>query len=194
MNHLAIHKDEKPYLCNECGKAFKTNNQLRNHQYIHVKNPSNIGQKTCDKCSQTFSNASALRKHILAIHEKIKLFECNVCERSFSRKDIYQLHIRKHNGEKPYQCNVCEYKSSDPAALRRHKNRHSGKMNYFCHLCNYQSIQITSLKYHMEKKHPKHQEGPLNCPLCSFCSNSSNKYMLHRQMHQKELASENNPI
>lgn len=35
FTHMAIHEEEKPFLCNNCGKSFKQHSQLKNHQVIH---------------------------------------------------------------------------------------------------------------------------------------------------------------
>lgn len=34
---MAIHNEEKPFLCSECGKGFKTMVQLKNHEVTHKK-------------------------------------------------------------------------------------------------------------------------------------------------------------
>lgn len=39
---MAIHDDDKPFLCGECGKGFRTLSQLKNHEVLHNKNSSNV--------------------------------------------------------------------------------------------------------------------------------------------------------
>lgn len=33
--HIAIHDEEHPFVCHECGKGFKQYSQLKNHQVVH---------------------------------------------------------------------------------------------------------------------------------------------------------------
>lgn len=37
MEHMAIHNEDRPFLCCECGKGYKTMVQLRNHEILHKK-------------------------------------------------------------------------------------------------------------------------------------------------------------
>lgn len=37
MEHVAVHNEERPFLCSECGKGYKTMVQLRNHESLHKK-------------------------------------------------------------------------------------------------------------------------------------------------------------
>lgn len=129
VSHMAIHSDEKPFICSFCGKSFKQLNQLRNHEIYH-KNPDEIPdfltKKKCEQCERFFANSKSLKKHIKFVHDKFKPFICNICGYQSSRKEILQSHHRQHTGDKPYHCNYCEFKTGDRNCLRRHVMRHFG--------------------------------------------------------------------
>lgn len=41
--YLRVHRDEKLYICSECGKAFIQNSELIMHEKIHTReNPINV--------------------------------------------------------------------------------------------------------------------------------------------------------
>ncbi|KAG1057056.1 hypothetical protein G6F43_001080 [Rhizopus delemar] len=51
---------------------------------------------------------------------KNKIYDCNICPRSFARKHDLQRHIRVHTGAKPYYCLNCEKSFARTDALKRH--------------------------------------------------------------------------
>ena len=47
-------------------------------------------------------------KNISQVHEKIKPFHCDVCDKKFSRKEHLKLHIeRVHERKKAFMCDIC---------------------------------------------------------------------------------------
>merc|ERR1739838_1284354 len=60
------------------------------------------------------------------MHSNMKLFHCNDCEKSFTRKyNLVKHYQRTHSGEKTFQCSNCEKSYSTKSDLVVHRRTHS---------------------------------------------------------------------
>ncbi|XP_050444367.1 zinc finger protein 595-like [Adelges cooleyi] len=191
--HKNIHQEERPFLCTECGKGFKSVKQLRNHKIIHTKSDKPLRTDlTCLHCSQTFSSKSLLHQHISSIHNKARPFSCDVCGYKTAVASSLRLHMRSHTGEKPFKCDECGFCTADHNTLRKHKMRHTGQKNYTCPHCSYSCIQATSYKKHLNTKHPGLDDGFMySCDMCKFKTIRKDIYMLHIVRHKEEILQKN---
>ena len=56
--HISSHKDERPFNCSVCGKAFKQKITLQRHKTIHT------GEKVpCDQCQKWFARTAEMQHH-----------------------------------------------------------------------------------------------------------------------------------
>ena len=74
-----------------CGRSFKQMAQLTNHVVgCHLKKkaestsesialPAWCSKKKCDLCQKHFSDSKCLKKHMQAVHGKLKPYICHVC-------------------------------------------------------------------------------------------------------------------
>ncbi|XP_026151300.1 zinc finger protein 142 isoform X2 [Mastacembelus armatus] len=88
------HCDVRPYVCETCGKAFKTSFILKTHQRQH----SEGRPYACGLCHKTFRWPAGLRHHYLS-HTKQQPFCC--CHCSYRAKQKFQVvkHLQRHHPE-----------------------------------------------------------------------------------------------
>ncbi len=80
--HQTSHRGDRPFLCDDCGKGFKTEKNLRVHQRLHVSTGGDaaaVALETCTVCERTFKEKRLLKLHMAAVHEKLKPHLCNFC-------------------------------------------------------------------------------------------------------------------
>lgn len=63
---MRVHRNERPYKCNECNKGFLTSSDLRRHQRTHS------GEKPykCDQCPAEYARKERLISHMITHMEE----------------------------------------------------------------------------------------------------------------------------
>lgn len=83
----------------------------------------------CGTCKAVFKRRTYLKKHINAVHLKIKPFKCPSCDRCFGYKGARAKHIRTiHQGLKPFPCVApgCGMRFSEKGNMNKHfANKHA---------------------------------------------------------------------
>ena len=104
----------------------------------------NVGKKDenkCEICHKYFAAKNNLRKHIRAIHLRVKNYHCQICEISFSQSHKLKSHVQKKHpkdGEVPekFSCDKCTKQFAEKQNLNKHiKYMHQiTEKNYHCDL------------------------------------------------------------
>ena len=92
--HKIAHQVSRPFLCNECGKCFKTNRNLKMHSQLHQE------KRLTPEKTQSIENSKD--------EHRSKGGTCDICNKGFTTKRFLRHHAETvHKGLKPYMCNFC---------------------------------------------------------------------------------------
>lgn len=97
----SVHLGVRSFICEECGKAWATKQQLQKHQLMHT----DARPFKCSHCAKCFKDSTSLKKH-LEIHSNVS-FECLLCGQRSSTRYTLREHMLVHSDEKRYKCQYC---------------------------------------------------------------------------------------
>eukprot|EP00045_Choanoeca_perplexa_P008052 m.73618 g.73618 ORF g.73618 m.73618 type:complete len:300 (-) comp14337_c0_seq6:1134-2033(-) len=79
----------------------------------------------CDLCNKSFLRKEHLIRHN-RVHADTNRHECPICERVLHRSDHFQFHLQSHaNKAKPFECTQCHRRYSHLYSLKRHQTNTS---------------------------------------------------------------------
>ncbi|XP_015214721.2 zinc finger protein 142 isoform X1 [Lepisosteus oculatus] len=95
------HREVRSFICEKCGKGFKTRFLLKTHQKKHSEERPYV----CRVCQRAFRWPAGLRHHYLT-HTKQHPFHCLHC--SYRAKQKFQVvkHLQRHHPEQPLEQSI----------------------------------------------------------------------------------------
>ena len=154
--HRFVHSGEKTLECDVCGKGFTEMRRLKKHLSIHTGDI----QYKCDVCGIGFIDHRELKAHHHEFKTHIvehttdkKQFQCDSCNKKFTRKHDLFRHKIRHTNELKHKCDVCGKNFLDVPTLNRHQRIHSNERPYVCKLCDKGFNDPSTLRQHYQRVH-----------------------------------------
>nr|CAD7432076.1 unnamed protein product [Timema monikensis] len=171
-------KEGLEFKCELCGKNYSTKRQLQNHGFTHT------GERNyeCQHCGKRLGQFGTLKRHIRVVHEGIKDFVCELCQRSFTAKVSLTNHKRIHTGEKPFLCELCGKGFRTPQQMHLHERIHTNERPHSCPYCEKCFRRRPHLLVHI-RTHTG--EKPYECDVCRRGFAQKNDMKKHRVLHDR---------
>ena len=167
-------------------EVSETAKKMDEKKYVPViqigKNNKEIRTYKCEECGKMYKNINHLLRHEL-VHKGEK-FTCDVCQRSFTRKDTLTVHLNPHTGERSYACTQCPKSFYTASNLKRHVKMHERKsereINKFKADRKQKLVDVT-----VPEDDPSITSRTYVCKVCDKAFSKRDLLVKHRQIHGK---------
>ncbi|XP_068112185.1 zinc finger protein 551-like [Hyperolius riggenbachi] len=175
--------------CSESSRSpslFKKNEHVATNSKTQLsgvppKQKAHPGKKvfTCEECGKTLTRKENLISH-KRIHSGEKPFSCSECGKTFKKNSHLFKHRQIHTGQKPFSCSECGRSFAWKGDLVVHERIHTGMKPYVCSDCG-KGFSVKSYLVRHQRTHSG--ERPYACPECGKTFGSQSNVLLHRKVH-----------
>ncbi|XP_077289555.1 uncharacterized protein LOC143913559 [Arctopsyche grandis] len=150
-------------------------------EMLHTTRDTREQPFICDICSKSYARKNNLRLH-MTVHTKENPHKCDICLKSFSSKHYLHGHMNIHSEVEAHKCNICLKSFVNKYHLKIHMTRHSGEKPFKCNICLKSFVQKYALMRHL-KCHSN--EKPFKCDICSKSVKRKQYMVIHMKVHMK---------
>ena len=118
--HLSAQHPGYQFPCTVCGKSYASYNSWYKHQIEHTP-PTYF----CLECSEGFHLNAELQRY-MNVHNDVKPFGCDLCERRFTKNKSLTRHKKVHD-DNPVTCSMCDKTCQTPEQMYMHFRGAHGK-------------------------------------------------------------------
>ena len=122
----------------------------------------------CVLCTKQFNSKRNFVRHHNAIHLKLKLYKCKICDKSYTDSTPLRYHMEIHKlnfepNKRHFKCSECDKSFMLQRYLDHHKiNAHTDKRKISCELCFKKFSSASKLQKHRSIHHDR--EKKIECP------------------------------
>ncbi|XP_055601849.1 zinc finger and SCAN domain-containing protein 2-like [Uranotaenia lowii] len=184
-------RGDMTYQCEACGKIFRNDALLRQHDlFVHKKVPA----ATCKLCGKNFATKANLEKHYI-VHSQEKPYKCDKCDAAYKTSTALTRHTLRHQNVLPFECRYCDERFPNQGEYDRHrylnhKSRHAkpSAMNVLsrsipCALCPEIYHRSADLQYHINESHANDSYPYISCPQCPQRFLQQEQLITHMNIH-----------